>query len=379
MNNVVQDTCDLIRIRTDNPPGDEEAAADWVADRARNIGMKVGLTRIAPGRANCVAELELGAGPALMLCTHLDVVPASPDAWEPDVRDGRLYGRGACDAKGALAAMLSAAEQIANSPQGAVGRLIVAAVCDEEVGASGARHLAATGLGVDCVIIGEPTDNQLVLRSSGVLRARLTFTGLAGHASQPSSGVSAIRAAAQVILAADEYHRELQSSGRGTCIATMVAGGTGVNVVPDQCSVVLDRRVAPGHADSSIAEAERELEERVARWITDPRVGCTRSAAGVSVDTLNTSADSPMALRLLAALAQVAPGPVFPAVTDAPHFAERGTPTFILGPGSIGQAHTAQEWVEIAELERAVTLYDRAARAILTSNRAKPFTVGPTS
>jgi succinyl-diaminopimelate desuccinylase len=362
---VVQLASELIRFRTENPPGDEALAAEWVAQQCRVMGMDVRLSEVSSGRANCVARLTFSAGPVFVLCTHLDVVPAQAEGWGPVVRDGRLFGRGSCDAKGALAAMLVAAGRLAADPRGAAGSLVIAAVCDEEVAATGARHLAAEGLAADCFIIGEPTGNELVLRSKGVLRAVITFTGRSGHASQPTSGVSAIRAAAELVLAVDDYDRELQASGRGTCVATMIEGGSGVNVIPDRCSVVLDRRIGPDGDGASVDDAERELDLRLREWVTDPRASWTRSTAGVSVDVLDTRSDGPVARALLKALGQRSTGAVFPAVTDAPHFAVQGAPAFILGPGSIEQAHTAEEWVDLSALDEAVRCYERAARAIL--------------
>ena len=156
---LISDTSALVAFASQNPPGDEAGPARWLAERLAGTAGDVRVDDLGAGRANCVAEWHLGEGPTIVLCSHLDVVPADyPGAWSPELRGGRLYGRGACDAKGAVAAFVATIERILADPSGVQGTIILAAVADEEAEALGARSLAAAGLPGDAAIIGEPTE-----------------------------------------------------------------------------------------------------------------------------------------------------------------------------------------------------------------------------
>lgn len=362
---LLSDAATLIRIRSANPPGLERPVAEWLATRLEPVASSVSVEAVAEDRANLVATFAFGPGPTFLLCSHLDVVPVQDEGqWDPEIADGRLIGRGACDAKGAIAAMIAACERLAARRGGLQGTLILAFVADEESNAEGVRALVGRGLCADAAIVGEPTNNTVVLSSRGSVRLGVRFGGRAAHASSPSRGVNAIYGAARFILAIESLDAELNARGSmGSCSATVVSGGSKLNVVPDACSVQVDRRLGPDEtADSAISGIESCL-ARVA--LDAPGVSYELSPAGLWVEPFELEASSELATLLLSTVGQASPGPIFPAVSDAPHLIAVGIPTAILGPGSLETAHSRGEYVEVGELRRAVDLYERLVRAFL--------------
>jgi acetylornithine deacetylase/succinyl-diaminopimelate desuccinylase-like protein len=362
---LLSDAEALIRIRSANPPGLERPVAEWLAARLDRIADGVSVEAVAEDRANLVATFEFGPGPTFLLCSHSDVVPVQDEEqWDPVIRDGRLTGRGACDAKGAIAAMIGACERLAARREDLEGTLVLACVADEESNAEGVRALMSRGLRADAAIIGEPTDNLAVLESRGAIRLSVRFRGRAAHASSPSRGVNAIYGAARFILAIESLDAELNARvSMGSCSATIVDGGSKLNIVPDACTVHVDRRLGP---DETSAGAVSGIESCLARVALEaPGVSYELSPAGLWIDPFKLDAGGAFATLLLSALGQPLPGPIFRAVSDAPHLIGAGVPTAILGPGSLDTAHSRNEFVEVRELEVAVDLYERVVRAFL--------------
>lgn len=363
---LIADTASLVAIASENPPGNEAGPARWLHDRVAGSADSVRVDDLDGGRANCVAEWSLGEGPTLVLCSHLDVVPADyPGAWTPEVRDGRLYGRGTCDAKGAIAAFVAAIERVVARPEGVSGTLVLAAVADEEGEALGARAFAATGIRADAAVIGEPTGNAVVLASRGVTRIAVDFAGSPAHSSDPSRGVNALYHAARFSLRIEELHARLVATGGGgSCSATLISGGTKVNVIPDRASVTIDRRLAPGEsATTAVEEVEAILADLRAE---DPTVDAGWRRGGIWVEPFELSRSHPLAAAALAA-AGGREGPLFPGITDAPHLIAAGIPTLIVGPGEMAQAHTIDEWVALDSLAASVDVYEGIIRRLLAA------------
>lgn len=361
---LLKDISELVSIDTSNPPGNESLAASWVAKRVSRFGMTSEITEVVPGRSNCVSTLDFGPGPIIVLSTHLDVVPGVSRQFNAEVRNSRLYGRGVCDAKGVLSVMITAIERICINPKNLAGKIILAAVVDEEVGATGTLHLLEKGLEADLALIGEPTSNKLLNQSRGVVRMGYTFRGRSGHASRPDSGVNAIAGASIVIGNLISLNDGMKLNDSGTCTVTMISGGTAVNVIPSECQIVVDRRILP---HESIDEAIAELDTIVESSLLDTQVEWLSHKVGISVESLNTSLESSISKRILTKCDQIQLGLPFSAVTDAPHFSRYKIPAYILGPGSINQAHTDDEWVEIEELLTAADIYEEVIRNILES------------
>ncbi|WP_329224334.1 M20 family metallopeptidase [Streptomyces canus] len=353
---------DLVRIPSVNPRGapgggGETAVAAHVRDWLGRHGVQAEMHEVLPGRCNVVAVVP-GRDPAVVLLeSHLDTVETDGMTVPPhdgEVRDGRLYGRGACDAKGPLAAfMLAAAELARGGPPPLT--VVLAGVCDEEHAYRGVLHLLETLADRHVVgaLVGEPTGLVPATAHKGVVRYTVRTTGRPGHSSRPEEAVNAISLMAPVIahLAATRPavtpHPLL---GPATRSVTRVRGGTGPNTIPGSCEVDIDRRTLPG-------------EDPVAVWHQDRD---ELTALGTEVDppftvdpALDTPPDTPVVTALRDALAAHGrPCDIqgMPFGTDASKLARAGMPSVVFGPGSVMDAHAATESVDLAEVELAARI-----------------------
>ena len=326
---------DLARQLIDIPSvsGDEEAVAHLLAVHLEDLGYGVEILDQVPGRPGLFATT--GAPPRIVFCTHLDTVPPFVPASEDE---SFLYGRGACDAKGIVAAQVAAAERLRAEGLDEVGLLFVV---DEEKGSLGARAANGHPAAAECrwLIVGEPTENKLAVGSKGSLRATLRTDGTGGHSAYPESGHSAIHGLLEVLadVRAVAWPRDAYF-GETTCNVGVIGGGTGANVIAADARAELHLRLVTGEA------VVRELLERTVR-------GRAR------IDYLSYTP----AVRLTAV-----PGfeqCVVGFTTDVPHLSNWGKP-LLIGPGSIHDAHMPRERVAKAELERGVELYVRLARQL---------------
>jgi acetylornithine deacetylase ArgE len=375
---------DLVAIESVNPayPGGERgevAVAAYVAEYCRRLGLDVSRQPVLPGRENVLAELRVaGARGTVLFEAHMDTVnlDASGSMGEgglrPEVRDGRLYGRGACDAKGALAGMLSALERLV-ARRGDLGvNVVLAATVDEEYQFRGVLAMIDQYLGperqVDAAVVGEPTDLRVVVAHKGCVRTRISTVGRAAHSSRPEEGVNAVEHMAQVVTALQDHRRRLaerrhQLTGSPTLSIGRIWGGTAVNIVPDRCTIEVDRRLLPGEdAASALAEIDGVL---AALRASDPAVQIEREAPFVADWPLDTPVEALVVRAAVAACRDLGlpDTPVGVAYgSDASKLqALRGVPSIVLGPGSIAQAHTADEFVPVDQLAYAADLYARTA------------------
>lgn len=317
-------------IDIDSTTGHEDEAGRWLADRLRALGYTVVEQALERGCTNVLATL---ASPEVVLSTHFDCVPPFIPS---SVGNGRLYGRGACDAKGILAAQVAAVERLRASGEHRVGLLFVAG---EERGSDGA--VAANGLANSCrfLINGEPTDNRLAIATRGVLRVRLDAEGRAAHSAAPEHGVSAIDKLIDGLIRLRSYELPADVDlGRTFYSVGVIGGGVAPNVIPARAwAEILFRTV--GSADEVLAIL-RALEPalKVEEILRVPPIRM------VTIPGFETAA--------------------FPFTTDAPLLDRWGAP-LLYGPGSFLVAHTDEEHVSLAELEAAVDGYERLARACL--------------
>jgi acetylornithine deacetylase len=317
-------------INIDSTTGQEAAAGVWLAQELRNLGYTVVEQPIDRGCANVFATID---APTVVLSTHYDCVPPF---FPSRVEDGRLYGRGACDAKGILAAQVAAAERLRARGERRVGLLFVVG---EERGSDGAAAANRTPPGARFLINGEPTDNRLGRATRGVLRLRLRAVGRAAHSATPEYGESAIDKLIDALLLlrsiALPSHPEM---GATYYSVGLIEGGVAPNVIsPHASAEVLFRTIGP---PEEILDAIRPLD----RLVTSEEI------LRVPQVTLHTVPGFPTA--------------VFPFTTDVPFLTRWGAP-LLFGPGSSLVAHTSHEHLEIAELERAIDAYEQLALACL--------------
>jgi acetylornithine deacetylase/succinyl-diaminopimelate desuccinylase family protein len=361
--------------RTDIPTdiAHESRVADYLGELLRDLGVAFRRHEVTPGRANLVAHFAPPAPSCHLLWeAHQDTVPVDGMTIDPfagEVRDGRVWGRGACDVKGGITAMLSAfARHVAANKPGSAA-VTLAFTIDEEHTFLGVQHLVTTfgHRRPDFAVVAEPTGLNVVDAHKGVVRWALETTGVAAHSSRPEGGRNAIYAMARVVTALEEYATELvrgprdKRLGTGTLSVGVIAGGVSPNTVPDHCRVELDRRLLPGEsAAKAVADATAFVRARCGdAFVTLPAAfACPPLAAS------RTPAAAGFVRQLLAAIEGVA-GPrqieAVPYGTDASTLAEAGIPAVVFGPGDIAQAHTKDEFLAIDELHAAVEILVRFA------------------
>jgi acetylornithine deacetylase len=363
MNDLESLLARLVSIDSVNPrlvPGarGEAEIGDFVAGWMRGRGLEVQRQDTdAPGRANVIAVAPgTGGGRSLLLNAHMDTVGVAGmrAAFEPVVRDGRLYGRGAMDTKGALAAFMSAAAEA--RALRLRGDVILTAVVDEEYASVGTERVVREWK-ADAAIVGEPSGLQIVTEHKGFVWFQLETAGVAAHGSLPDVGVDAILMMGKVLAALEELGGRLRRSaphrtlGTGSLHASLIAGGQELSSYPASCRLEVERRTIPGETPES-AEAEiREALERIAK--TDPRFKATlhRTFARGSMEARR---DSPIVLALAQQVQRVTGrAAVFAGMggwLDSALLDGAGVPTVVLGPAGAG-LHGAEEWVDLGSVE----------------------------
>lgn len=352
---------ELVSIDSVNPAlvaggaGEKEIAAA-VARRLRAAGLKVETEDAAPGRPNVVAVLEGRApGRSLMLCGHLDTVGVEgmPAPFDPVERDGRLYGRGAQDMKGGLAAILSAAETLARRGLPA-GRLLVAAVADEEHASVGASALVRRW-SADAAIVAEPTDLAIGVAHKGFSWVEVETFGRAAHGSRPAEGEDAILKMGRVLARLERLGAELASGpahpllGHASLHASVVEGGRELSTYPDHCLLQLERRTLPGEAADVAVKELRDILDVLGREDAAFRASVRPLFAQ---PPYATPAGSPVVDDLesvLTSLGHTARREGMTFWTDAAILGAAGIPSVVFGPGGAG-LHGLEEYVRIDEV-----------------------------
>jgi acetylornithine deacetylase/succinyl-diaminopimelate desuccinylase len=368
----------LIAVPSENPGGTEDAVVDVVGQILTDLATPSEVIRGEGGRPSLVATMGGGDRPSLAWNGHLDTVPAgAEDTWSSPpfagaVVGGRLIGRGACDMKGPVASALAAVAAIRRAGLELGGAFHLHLAADEELaGIHGTKVLWERGiLAQDAAIVGEPSDLALGLAERGGAWVTATAFGRAAHGSQPHLGVNAITSMARFLLRLPEGLPDLEHPlvGRPTINAALIQGGSAPNVVPDRCTVDIDRRVIPGETDpEQVLAPLRQLAERIAgehpEVELDLRIREWTDAAEAPAD----SRIAAVARAAIAAETGAVPDDVgFTGITDARFYInEAQIPTVILGPGSLQVAHTADEWVAVDDLVAAARAYARIAVGFL--------------
>lgn len=365
-------TQSLVAIDSRNPdlvpgaPG-ESACAHHLADVLSQWGFAVSVQQIAPGRSNVLARIGPAGHSPLILNGHLDVVGVENmihAPFEPEIRDGKLYGRGSTDMKSGIACMCVAAARAAT--RGALAsEMIIAAVCDEEFGSLGTRTLLTDGLRATGAIVTEPTRLSVCPGHRGFAWLRVDVRGRAAHGSRYDIVVDAIRHAGLFLAAIDDMEhnvlptREHALLGRPSMHASMISGGEGWSTYPAHCSIRIERRTVPGETGETVKAEFEAMCERIKRerpsFHADVTLELYQPASDLAVD-------APLTLAVVNALEKESlPAPVegLSCWTDAALFNAAGIPALCFGPGDIALAHSAEEWVTTDDIHHATAVLER--------------------
>lgn len=359
--NVVELLQALVRIPSVNPDGNpgiehpgEAACAEYVGELLRGMGARVELEEILPGRPNVLGVFPGGAGKKrLVLAPHLDtvgIVGMTIDPFAAEVRDGKLWGRGASDTKGPMAAMLWALWELRERLPALGWEIVFAGFMGEEAGQHGSKAFAARHR-ADFAVIGEPTELGIVHAHKGSTWLHLATRGRAVHASTPERGLNAIDQMLDAlgVLRARVFPEFARLNdpvlGHPTASIGTLRGGSKINIVPDLCEASIDFRTLPvqdrpGFLEEIVAELRRAAPGLEATW-TESR-------------PLWTDPAHPLVAALERAGGKCCGAPWF---CDAAVLAAAGIPAVAAGPGSIAQAHTKDEWILLDDLRRGVGFY----------------------
>ena len=376
----------LVSIPSVNPMGRDVSGPEFFETRLTEFlvqsleetGILYERIEIAPGRSNILARLDSDQNTkTVLLDAHQDTVPVDGmtiDPFDPVERDGRLYGRGSCDVKGGLAAMFVAFARLAKERPPNRPHVILSLTCDEEATSLGINHLTDSWSGSqptyrlcpkrpDVAIVAEPTSLNIVVAHRGATRWKLHTTGRACHSSRPNEGINAIYRMAKVVGCLEEYARWLPDSrpahplcGPATLSVGRIDGGSSVNVVPDSCTIEVDRRIIPGEDRFAVIEdLATYLRERLDFDVQHDPPYCASPP-------LNDDLNGNLAQQLMRSITDVVgPRQVLgvPYGTHASRIARAGVPAVVFGPGDIAQAHTKDEWIDITQLEQSSEIYYR--------------------
>lgn len=345
------------------PPYGEGEMVTYLAELLRPWAESVEIREVLPGRPNLLARFRgQSAHRSFAFEAHTDTVDVAGmtlSAFEPEIRAGKLYGRGACDDKGPMVAMILAILRHLDE-----GHLLPCdwwflALCDEELGGKGAAHLVANGFRCDGIVVAEPTENQPLVAHKGAVRHTLRVRGRAGHSAYPEQGVNAIQAAADWLVRLEGVVAKTHpSSPRAdldkalTFSPGTIKGGDQVNRIPDMAEIQTDWRIPSGFKREQIDA----MIQRTAAEVETARPGC-------ECEWEKNQDYPPFAYRENGYFAKVVEQLHDPSsrpqtaryTTNAGFYTEANIPALVFGPGSIAQAHRADEWIELAQIEQAIT------------------------
>ena len=356
------------------PPHDPRAGelrvAEFLAASAASAGLDVELREVFPNRPNLIARLTPTGKTRrrIVLAPHLDTVgePGMADAlFVPVKKAGRLYGRGACDTKGSVAAMFTALTALTrDGRRPAQTEIVFVGLVDEEHFQAGSRALVRDGFKADFAIVGEPTRLRVVTAHKGAAWLTVETRGKAAHGARPELGRNAIQAMAQVVdLLETRYAAQLRKRrhsllGRPTVNVGVIRGGRQANIVPDHCAIEVDRRMVPGESSAGVRREVKALfkQQGLAASVAD-------SKGGLPCLPMETDVNLPLVQQLFRIAGQTAPvGVDF--FSDASVLSHGGIPTVLFGPGDIAQAHTTDEWIALESLERGTAMLTEFLRGL---------------
>lgn len=371
---VIDIAKELIAFDTSGPPTKEQPCAQWIKDFLEDIGFEAELQVVEKDRANVIGKIGRGKGPGLVLSGHMDVVLAGdPSLWkvtgpfEPVVKDGRLYGRGACDMKGPDACILQAVKELAKESY--KRQLSVVFTAGEDTGGWYVTKVIEenkiTTADAMYGVIPEPSMMEIIPIHKGSGGAEVLIHGRAAHSSKPELGINANQKAADYLYALRGLQSKLDETrhpllGPTTVECTMMNGGFKSNIIPDQARLTLNFRLIPEHKDPEVSR--KWFEDIIASLSSkDPEFKAELTRHGAS-EPLNVPLDS----RIVATLRDILGTRIVgaPYYTEAVNYTKAGIPTVICGPGSIDQAHTPDEYVSLEQLELGLSTFKEAVKRI---------------
>ncbi len=364
----------LIQAETTAEKG-ELAAAEIILNEFSRSGVDCRIDRWGRNRANLTAQMtSAGQKGGLLFVCHLDVVAAGEEGWKHPAfggveSEGRIYGRGSMDMKGGIAVVVTTIRQIVDSAVKLKGNIIFVAAAGEETDSCGARRFVSNFAGklpkIAGVVVPEPTDFEVVTAHRGILWLEVKTFGKAAHSSTPELGVNAITSVKLLLDELDNYKiRFVPHKLLGNCSMSIntIAGGGEINVVPDKCSVGIDIRTLPGQDHQEIiSDFERifaKLKQENSQF--EASVSILREVGALETDS---QCDF---VKEFCSVAKVSETEAVGFTTDGPHFASLGAPVVVFGPGKPQLAHKPDEYIEIADLEKAVGYYKDIILKFLT-------------
>ncbi|TIL44442.1 M20 family metallopeptidase [Mesorhizobium sp.] len=361
---------DLTRIESINPSlsaagSGELEVARYLENYCRKRNLPCELHEVKDGRPNFITWIP-GQYPdrRILFIAHTDTVPV--DKWDTnpfsgEVRDGRIHGRGSCDTKGSLATMLTALSTLGERKPKAT--VVLVASIDEEFRKIGARAVADSGVAYEAAVVGEPTNLELVVAHKGSVRWQVEVEGVPAHSSRPHLGVNAITGMAKLVLALDAHNevlnkRENALVGPPALTVSLIEGGIELTTVPPACRIWIDRRLTPGEPPQNALQEVEDIFESFRNGKDKIKV---RSLLPALEDPAPKSAEGSRIAEVAAnACANVAGTGKYigaPWGTDASQL--DGIPCVVIGPGSMAQAHTSNEFIDISQLDKAVEIYQQ--------------------
>ena len=360
------------QARQPHPFAGEQRVAEFLATVATRAGLEVEFQKVLPERSNLIARLlpRKIIRQTILLAPHLDTVGADDTQFVPRRKNGRLHGRGACDTKGSVAAMLTALCELAElNARPLETQIVFIGLVDEENAQAGSRALVRSSAfrrlvtssnrlkaGLQTLaIVGEPTKLRVVTAHKGSLWLELETHGKAAHGATPQFGRNAVHEMARIVdlletdYAAQLRRRKHRLLGAATVNVGTISGGAQPNIVPDRCAISVDRRTLPGETDAGM---KREIQ----KFLRSKNLSATIADKKLApASPMETNHKLPLVQKFLKTVGQTKPAGV-DFFCDAAVLSAGGIPSVVFGPGAIAQAHTADEWISMAELERGKSL-----------------------
>ena len=344
---------------TDDPTYSEAPIVEFLCSKLSKLDFSIKQYVKNPRHPSFAAFLDLGKKETIALDAHLDTVShleMSIKPFDPEIQDGRLFGRGSCDTKSNMAIYIAAVEDLLKQKSQITKNILIIGCSDEEFSFGGIAEVAKDGITADFAIIGEPTELNALHAHKGVLRFNISTAGLACHSSTPELGRNAIYDISRISLLLEGYHKTLKNKthpilGSPSLSVGLIKGGTTVNTVPPSASIEIDRRLIPGENPDEIIQEIKDLVSTIP--------GSQLSIPHVCSKGFYIEQDSPVAHKLQEAcnchnhqllFTNAAFG------THAPFYSESSIPSLVFGPGSINKAHSKDEFVPLCELEKAFNI-----------------------